>query len=67
MNLDKYFDEWIEDKSVINSINNVYGQTGLLAIVSFINFVKGKEYDYSDRESNCRNQTHYAGTGFTTR
>ena len=38
--LDDYFEEWINDKEVTNSINNVYGQTGLMAIVNFILFIK---------------------------
>lgn len=56
--LDDYFDEWITDKEVDNSINNVYGQSGLIAIVNFILFIKEKENDNSYRKSNQRDQTY---------
>ena len=45
--LDDYFEEWIREKEQINCINNVYGQTGLMAIFNFIKFIKEKENDYS--------------------
>ncbi len=43
--LDNYFSEWVQDKELTDCITNVYGQSGLMAIVNFINFVKDKEND----------------------
>lgn len=61
--LDDYFDKWISDKEAINAINNVYGQSGLMAIVNFILYVKDKEYECNSyRKSNQRNQADYCGT-----
>lgn len=61
--LDDYFEEWIKDKEAINSINNVYGQSGLMAIVNFIIFIKDREHGIdSYRKSNQRNQADYCRT-----
>ena len=61
--LDDYFEDWIKDKEVANSINNVYGQSGLMAIVNFILFVKDKEHECNSyRKSYQRGQADYSRT-----
>jgi methionine salvage enolase-phosphatase E1 len=66
--LDGYFDAWFRDKQETNSIQNVYGQTGLMAIVNFINFIKEKEnVNHSHREGSQRNQKNYCRTVLDTR
>lgn len=41
--LSRYFDEWFAEKEKYNLIKTVYGTTGLMAVVDFMEFVKYHE------------------------
>lgn len=53
MNLDNFFNEWIEEKDR-TAVMDIYGLTGRMAIVDFINFIKDKLDDNCNRESDNR-------------
>jgi hypothetical protein len=66
MDFDKCFEMWMEEKEEINAIKNVYGMNGVMAVISFVDFLKEK-YDNTNRESDQRDKTHCSGSGFNPR
>jgi ribosomal 30S subunit maturation factor RimM len=58
------FDEWVQLKEKEGYVKNVCGVNGLIAVISFIDYIKEKidANNNIDRQSNQRDQTHYGRT-----
>jgi hypothetical protein len=53
----KYFDEWLECKEREGQVKNIYGTTGLIAIISFIDYIKEKVDASRNRNRECDQRT----------
>jgi hypothetical protein len=61
----KYFDEWLECKEREGQAQSIYGTTGLIAVISYIDYIKEKvdASRNSNRECDQRTQPYYRKSG----
>jgi hypothetical protein len=49
----KYFDEWLACKEREGQAQNIYGTTGLIAVISYIDYIKEKVNANRNRNREC--------------
>ena len=53
----RYFDEWLECKEREGQSQSIYGTTGLIAVISYIDYIKEKVDANRNRNRECDQRT----------